>query len=145
MKKEHEKTIGLEVVALIFAPYFGQKVYRNTLWSNILPTSPLSGNCLKDENLRDGYLELTHIDKITDEHALELSKIIGGANHLSNESQIFQLKQLFSSPNFYVNQTNISASRWLKAFQYLYSKSYALPYGEYSVENLVELNIITLK
>ena len=137
MKKEHEKTIGLDIVALIFAPYFGQKVYRNILWSNILPTSPLSGNCLKDENLRDGYLELTHIDKITDEHALELSKIIGGANHLSNESQIFQLKQLF--------KTNISASRWLKAFQYLYSKSYALPYGEYSVENLVELNIITLK
>lgn len=142
--KEHEKTIGLDIVALIFAPYFGQKVYRNILWSNILPTSPLSGNCLNDNGLKNGYLELTHIDKITDEHALAVSKIIGGANHLS-KYQIFQLKQLFSSPNFYTQQTNISASRWLKAFQYLYSKSYALPYGEYSVENLVELNIITLK
>lgn len=131
--------------AIIFASYFGQKVYRNVLWSDNLPTSRLSENCLKDEHVKDGYLELTHYQKISDEHALVVSRILGGASHLSKESQIAQLKDLLSSPNFYNKQTNVSASSWLKAFQYMQGVGYALPNGEYSVDNLIELSIITLK
>jgi len=64
---------------------------------------------------------------------------------LSKESQIAQLKDLLSSPNFYNKQTNVSASSWLKAFQYMQRNGYALPNGEYSVEDQVELKIIKLK
>jgi hypothetical protein len=132
--------------AVIFAPYFGQKVYRNVLWSDNLPTSELNENCLNvEDTLKNGYLELTHYQKISDEHALEVSRILGGASHLSKESQIAQLKDLLSSPNFYNKQTNVSASSWLKAFQYMQGVGYALPNGEYSVEDQVELNIIKLK
>ncbi len=139
------KIIELNKIAMIFGPYFGQKVYRNVLWSDNLPTSELNENCLNVDGLKNGYLELTHYQKISDEHALAVSRILGGASHLSKESQIAQLKDLLSSPNFYNKQTNVSASSWLKAFQYMQRNGYALPNGEYSVEDQVELKIIKLK
>lgn len=139
------KEIKLNEIAMIFGPYFGQKVYRNIHWSDKLPTSVLDEYCLNVYGLKNGYLELTHYEKISDEHALEVSRILGGASHLSKESQIVQLKDLLSSPNFYNKQTNVSASSWLKAFQYMQRNGYALPYGEYSIDALVGLNIIKLK
>lgn len=137
--------INLNDVAIIFGQYFGQKVYRNIHWVESMPTSTLGENCFKHEHIKDGYLELTHYQKISDEHALEVSRILGGASHLSKESQIAQLKDLLSSPNFYNKQTNVSASSWLKAFQYMQRNGYALPNSEYSIEDLVGLKIIKLK
>ena len=99
----------------------------------------------QEEYVQDNCLLLTSLSLITDEDAVEVAKILGNCSHLSKESQISQVKELFSSPNFFVKQTNISAAKWLYVFQYLQSEGYALPYKDYSVEDLVELKIYEIK
>ena len=90
-------------------------------------------------------LLLTPLEQIGDEDAINVFNIIGISTHLSDESKAIQCKELFTTNDFYTKQTNISASSYLKAFQYLQSKGYALPYMEYSVDDLIKLNVIKLK
>ena len=56
------------------------------------------------------------MDLFTDEQCLKGSEIIGGASHLSPESQIHQFRQLMED-GFY-RQTNISGSSWFKLYDY---------------------------
>jgi len=69
---------------------------------------------------------MKHITKLTDEDALEVSKIFANGLHLSEESQIFQIKELLTSNKLYNHQTNIPGMRWYRAFKYLESKGYSI-------------------
>lgn len=90
-------------------------------------------------NHPDFFLQLKLISNITDEDALKAVELLGNSSHLSEESQIFQFKQLFESPNFWVKQTNIPLNKSLLMFDFLRSKGYVLPFMDVSVEKLIEL------
>ena len=99
---------------------------------------------LEDATNSTPYLDLKDILKISNEDALQAVDLLGNSNHLSEESRIFQFKELFESPNFWVNQTNISLVKMLKVFDFLRSKGYALPFMEYSVDDLVSFGWVQL-
>jgi len=59
------------------------------------------------------------VNDMTDEECLKGSEIVGGASHLSPESQIHQFRQLFE--DLFWRQTNISGSSWFKLYAYFKS------------------------
>jgi len=134
---------NLENKAKFFAQYWGQEVLEDE------EADILYKVCVIDLlNARIGsnkcYLRLKPLSKISDEDALFGSSLLKGSSHLSNESRIYQFKQLFESPNFWVNQTNIPLNNMLVCFDFLRSKSYALPYMGLSVEEQVERGWVRL-
>lgn len=70
---------------------------------------------------------LLPITSMSNEDALVVANIFGGASHLSEEGRAHQAKELFITYDFRNKVTTISAASWLKAFQYLLSKGYDLP------------------
>jgi hypothetical protein len=64
------------------------------------------------------------LSSITEEEAFEFSQIIGGASHLSRESQISQVKYLLTAK--WNAQTNISGAIWVLAFKFLLEKRFDL-------------------
>lgn len=133
------KTITDNIKAKYFALYYYRQVLGKYVNSDELAPIEIMNPCLVD------YIELTKIEDISDDDAIEVFNIIGISNHLSNESKAIQCKELFATNRFYNQQTNIPAIGYLRAFQYLQSKGYALPYLDYSVSDLVELGLIKLK
>ncbi len=66
------------------------------------------------------------LSELTDEDALAVAKLLGGASHLSDEGQIHQAKELITTNNLYRQQTNIPGIYWYRAFKYLESKNYII-------------------
>ncbi len=66
------------------------------------------------------------IEQLTDEDALEVSKLFGGAGHLCDDSRIAQTMELLTTNAFYNRQTNIAGINWYRAFKYLESKGYKI-------------------
>lgn len=136
------------IKAIFMAQYFQQHVLKDRTYYPESNDFTLTLNLLLLEciyvNPETFYLALKSVSDITDEDALQGSKLVGGASHLSDESQIFQFKQLFESPNFWTRQTNIPLVKSLRVFDYLRSKGYALPFREYSVEDLISFGWIKL-
>ncbi|MFA7287660.1 MAG: hypothetical protein WC055_02170 [Melioribacteraceae bacterium] len=67
------------------------------------------------------------LSKIIEDDALFIGKSILKWERPSDESIIHQVKnELLSSPNFWVSQTNLSGSDWLKIFQYLQMNGYEI-------------------
>jgi hypothetical protein len=64
--------------------------------------------------------------ELSDEDALEASKLLGGASHLSDNGQIFQAKELLTTNKFFNHQTNIPGIKWWRALKYLESKGYKI-------------------
>src|ERR1700741_2755888 len=134
-----EETIKItrKIKAKLFAEYLGQKCKHKV---KMLHDGSLEdrGLCYIDTTIIDlcddksgdysTQIILKPISDISDEHALKVSELFGGASHLSKESQISQVKQVLSSPNFWINVTNITGASWLKVFQYLQFEGYDLPH-----------------
>jgi hypothetical protein len=89
--------------------------------------------------LKISYLELTSLSDITDEDAIDVANILGIRKDVSNKLRI----------EWAINSLN--ESRTLKAIQgamaydYLRSKSYALPFNGKSVEELIELGWLKIR
>jgi hypothetical protein len=126
-----------KIKSKVFAQYLGNKIRfdnsRSSDWSILSPSHLYLDNEFK--------IIIKPLSSITDEDAIEASAIIGGASHLSTESQIKQLRDLFSSPNFWVNQTNISGYKWFNCCQFLQSKGYDLPNYLLGGKTLYECNL----
>ena len=119
------KTITNEIKAKYFSLYYYRQVLGKYTNSDELDPIDIMNPCLVD------YIELTPLEQISDEHKVELSKILSnGKNELT------------------IN-TALNGSEWKHfnyyATQYLQSKGYALPYMDYSVSDLVENGTIRLK
>lgn len=71
----------------------------------------------------DVYPELKNLSAITDEHAVELGKIYYGNQAVSKKDMIADVKMFLRVSNFPLNYDHF----WWKAYQYLISKSYAVP------------------
>lgn len=130
----------LENKARFFAQYFGQHVLYFS--SDFLRKID---NLTLDSIENDDYLELKHISQISDEDAIEVSKIFG-LGHLSGAIKELILSIFRTS----INDSGTTSStngikNWLHVFDYLRSKGYALPYMDLSVEDLVEYGWIKLK
>lgn len=54
---------------------------------------------------------------ITNVECTELAKILGGADHISQESQIAQIKELLNG--IYTKQTNLPGIKWMRVGKYL--------------------------
>lgn len=129
-----------EIKAKVFAQYF------NCMYSGDGYEMCLTGERI--DNVQCGEqakLILKSLSEIKDEDAIEASSIIGSASHLSTESQVKQLRDLFSSPNFWVNQTNISGYKWFNCCQFLQSKGYDLPNFLLGGKTLHECNLAIYK
>jgi hypothetical protein len=119
------KRITNEIKAKYFSLYYYRQVLGKYIDSDELAPIEDMNPCLVD------YIELTPLEQISDEHKVELSKILSnGKNELT------------------IN-TALNGSEWnhfnYYATQYLLSKGYALPYMDYSVSDLVENGTIILK
>lgn len=92
-------------------------------------------------------LLLTPLEKISDEDALEVARIIGGGGHLSEPSRISQIKELFSDTRegFRNHRTIVSGEEWLAACDYLRDKHYMLPFLSYSVKDLIDFGVLKIK
>lgn len=113
-----------EIKAKVFAQYWG-KSFQNGMGGK----SALSFQDLQD--ISSGNIEakliLKPLSTITDEDALDVSTIAGGASHLSKESQIHQAKELLTDVFLFTKQTNIVGVSWFGISQFLQSEGYDLP------------------
>jgi hypothetical protein len=105
-----------EEKARVFAMYLGQKVFSNSYSKGIRElTANDIGNVLYSDD--KGLLNLTPLQDITDEHAVEVAKMI--------------------KPNWYIDEHNTKDIAWslqheffdidYNVYQYLIQKGYAVP------------------
>lgn len=95
-----------------------------------------------EADLSDVKPILSRLSDMTEEDAVESAGILGGASHLSRESQIFQIKELFQ--NIHHGQTNVPGYRWMQLTVYLLSKGYWL-FDESAFDSGIILDKKTLK
>lgn len=67
-------------------------------------------------------MEKKNLLEMTNEDALTVAALLGGASHLSEEGRIHQVKELMERR--YNMQTNIAGVDWYRAWMYLVSKGY---------------------
>ncbi len=120
--------ITTEIKEKMFAQHQGQVAeWQMPGYTHKVETEIIQFDGIDFLTSHNAKIRLKPLPDISKKDALEVSKIIGGASHLSEESQISQVRDLLCSPNIYVNVTNISGIKWLLAFQYLELKGYDLP------------------
>lgn len=122
------KTITSDIKAKIFAQYLGCKMLHNSA------TRP---EHIYEINYSDDYskyeLLLKPLSEISDEDLDIISEILGVIYPKNFVNSIIE------NSNYAVNSTLC-----INTIQYLQSKGYALPYLDYSVDDLVELGVYKL-
>lgn len=133
-----EKTI--ENKEKFFALYWGQYIREWTV--NVNSISAKVGNTYMTKKIiKHCHLELTPLSQISDEDALQVSKILDAnfdENTLSDSARTFHVNR---------GKGHVLPSRPCRSdvCDYLRSKGYALPYMGLSVEKLVEYGWVELK
>jgi hypothetical protein len=150
-----------------FALYWGQKVFKVKVLNHL----SLVNDYLKME-VKDGYLELKSLSNISDEDAIEVAKIVKRkflSHYKEGEITFKVVREKYSvKVTLYYRDTsqleveieessiNSRDSREFgqnkyfythnqkEAFDYLISKSYAISFKKYSVEDLVKQGVIKL-
>jgi len=138
----------LENKARFFAHYWGNKVFR--YFDNLNIDKTLILNHENFGKLHNGYLILTPLSIITDEEANKLVKILHLKRYVDiNTVEFFDSAEglfwtiFYSDFKFIKNsQTSIVPSF---AVDQLRSKSYALPWLDLSIDDLIEYGWIKLK
>lgn len=98
----------------------------------------LAGN---KSNIEDISVLVKPLDKISDGDAIEVSNIVNGYGYEDNGKDIvinmLQVKEYYDEnpPEW------ITPFTWLAICDFLRANGYALPYGKYSVEQLVDAGI----
>ncbi|MES2287667.1 MAG: hypothetical protein V4547_18370 [Bacteroidota bacterium] len=129
-----------EIKARIFAQYLGQPIGLTTVSKESLKyfkTTPSTINLIFEQNqdFKDVWLILKPLSAITDEDANKIVQLSGGFTYRI-ESQHFDV---------WMKAHSIYLKECIAITQYLQSKGYALPYMEYSVEDLVKAGIYKLE
>lgn len=126
----------LENKARFFAQYWGQKLL--TWKENNGKLKPVNCGYINDTGV---YLELTAPSQITDEHAIEVAKIIWlTREHIGHLKE--EITDLFSEDVLTLKTPVVYLNR---AYDYLRSKGYALPFMGLSVEKQIEYGWVELK
>ncbi len=132
-----------------FAAHWGQCVLRSKNWNlDARPDYPSweinSGTLSNNVKSENWYVELTSISKISDEDAIELFNIEGSCNleSVKYEDQGFWKKWKFKGSK---GQFFLLVDLTIKQGDFLRSRSYALPFGNRSVQELIELGWLKLR
>lgn len=141
----------VEAKARFFAQYWGQNILhrKDGSYVSVCFLNPIG----------DRFLELTSLADITVEDAIEVAKLIGLSEgdfevshrptdiHIEAYSQEFTL--FFEDCSIYFNDFDTDSANtgidYLSAYDFLRSRGYALPFMEWSVEQMVEAGWIKLK
>lgn len=142
--------ISNEIKAKIFAQYFGAKCEHRVftierVWEDrgeFNMDCDLIELCMDDTEDYKTTLLLKPLSSITDEDAIEVAKFCHISSHKDNHVLKHEGKDLIE--NYLYRQSNVNGINWLRVFDYLRSKGYALPYLNYSIEDLVEAGIYKL-
>lgn len=92
-----------------------------------------------EHDINNCSLLLTSLADITDEDAIVVAKIAGQ----TAGDPIYWGKELII--NHLNKRSNVWGQDWIRIFDYLRSRHYALPFAGYSVEQLIECGVFTLK
>lgn len=109
-----------------FAQYWGQRVFK------MGKTSPVG--IVAHLYIEEGYLELTNLKNISDEDAIAVSNML----------EVFVAEHFITAlitGDHYICRIK----RSIHAYQYLQSKGYALPWRQYTVEDLINEGVLKLK
>ena len=136
---ETKKIPSIDVKCRFFAQHWGQNVLMNNRLT-------LMGKHLISDDLDKYWLNLKPLSKISDEDALNLVKIFADAIDFT-ENQIKHFKEDIIA--VYENKINdfMSSSSLRTIFtglDYLRKKGYAIPFDEYSVEDLISFGWLKL-
>lgn len=125
-----------------FALYIDQQVYRNDVDKT---GYVLDHWCLYSTPLENGYLELTSLSDITDEHAIEVAKLIfsNTAFHTSEHGKRY-IRQMITSELEYHGQY-WSFSKVASTLDYLRSQGYLLPFRGYTTDQLIDMGWVKLR
>lgn len=121
--------------ARFFAAYWGQTVVQSP---KLIKGALISVNTWvlwKDERVEESYLELTSLDQITDEHAIEVHRLCGHDSAIRPE-----YIQAFCNGYFNAAIDNPFGQDMSRAVaDSLRSKGYLVPFDKYSCEQLLEM------
>ncbi len=148
--------ITAKIKLQIFALYMGQDAYR-TMYYSLEPDTlhPGSYNYVVDPHHlskldSDSHpnigkvhdiLRLKSLDKISDNDCVQVALIAGVPD--SNAADPFEGKQIIGDYKTGANPT-ITPGEWGEIIDFLRSRGYALPYGEYSVDDLLQAGVYKL-
>ena len=131
----------LENKAKYFAQYWGQDVIKNC--TALFDTFGLDSVLQSTYTISNSsYLELKPLSSITDEDAMDVSKIKGWIDILNEKVNIEATKRWLLENDFLPENFFLKFSYIL---DYLRSKGYALPFMGLSVEQLIEYGWLKLK
>lgn len=152
MEKLNEKTLSK-----IYASYIGAKIelcQSRFTEDQQDRTFTLDGVCsdgfyvkeiegVKYEFGANDSLVLFHLDDISDEDNIKLYKILGYNAEKGSLNAVLNF-EYYGAIKFKGHQ-NWSFTTSVEMYQYLQSKRIALPYGEYSVDDLVKVGVYKIK
>ena len=125
----------MDVKSRFFAQYWGQ-LYE---FKNTKTKWRVNEGCFPLENGDNERLILTDLKNITDEDAISIAKIFK-----IEEECLFVGKCLAKMKGDYSEEETFIYNQNAKAVDYLRSKGYALPFMEYSVDDLVKFDWVRL-
>ena len=127
-----DKKINIDVKCRFFAQYWGQKVAKETNYPNS-PTINTSTALILNE-LENYHLELKPLSKITEEDAFEVASIISNSIHDSKSKELvsYYKEDILKDPEVLCHASYTTVD-------YVRSRGYALPFMEYSLEDLISL------
>ncbi len=135
------KTITPEIIERIFALYWGQDIaIREGNDSPDTTNFVLSEAADFYKYAEDYKLQVSPLSAITDEDKIKVA-IINYKLKSDNEIKLSLCigNRIIEAALPFLDRLPLAIA------QYLYSKGYALPYGDYTVEDLVELGVYELK
>lgn len=88
---------------------------------------------MEDKKIPDYRIELKRLAAISDEDAIEVAKLLGEEGDL-----LYWGKYMCDK---FTSNDKISVKKVTVIHQYLQSRGYAMPYLNYSVEDLIEANV----
>lgn len=143
------KTITPEIRKQIFAQYFGFTYYYKNEFGTYREQVEFGYHTNRHIESDKAFLYLTPLSKITDEDKMMVCELQG--KDYSKEKGIdmhFDLTDI-KCFSLCIQHDEYKHDYYecveLRTSQYLQSKGYAMPYLNYSVLDLVELNVIKLK
>jgi hypothetical protein len=85
---------------------------------------------------------LKRLSDMSEEDAISIAEILGGASHLTRDSQIHQVKELLT--DIHHKQTNVPGYRWMMLTVFLLKKGYWL-FGDEAFDQGLIIDSKTLK
>jgi hypothetical protein len=133
-----------EEKAAYFAQYWGQTVISDVDNSGVRHLYPVVYSNMY--RIEESHVELTPLSAITDEHLHDVANSMGYVNYFNPEVQDSGFWLYWKKDGKVIKHKYFYFRDFLQdEIDFLRSKSYALPFRNYSVEQLIEMGWLKLK